>query len=96
MIVNLSVRLREIHQIVQGLIAEYGYHDTVPALVEGVHNLAEISLADPLNETKDRLFRMWTQAVTDAIQEHARRSNFEELISEEDYSLASSMGIRLD
>ena len=95
MIVNISVRHREIHEIVQGLIAEYGYHDSLPALVQGIQNLAEISIADPLNETKDRLFRMWTQAVQDAIQEHTRRSNFEELVSEGDYRLASMMGIRL-
>ena len=96
MIINTRVRLREIHEIVRGLIAEYGYQDSLPALVEGIQNLAEISIADPLNETKDRVFRMWTQAVQDAIQEHTRRSNFEELVSEEDYHLASTMGIRLD
>ena len=95
MIATTRVRLREIHEIVRGLIAEYGYQDALPALVQGIQNLAEISIADPLNETKDRLFRMWTQAVQDAIQEHTRRRSFEELVSERDYDLASTMGIRL-
>lgn len=86
----------EIEGIVAGLITKRGYRSVMQNLLAAVYNLAEISLADPGNSTKQRDFILWVQAVRAAIQRHSIESAFEFLISDSDRSLARDMGIRLD
>ena len=61
-----SARQLEVEEIVEGLIAKRGYHSVIDELLIAIHNLAEISLADRQNQTKEREFKMWARAGSDA------------------------------
>jgi hypothetical protein len=82
--------------MVDGLIASRGYHSVIYDLVAAVHNLAEIYVADPQNNSKMRDFGMWATAVRSAILKHDGANTFEQRISEFDRLLAHRMGIALD
>jgi hypothetical protein len=89
-------RQRAVEEIVDGLIASRGYHSVICDLVAAVHNLAEIYVADPQNNSKMRDFGMWATAVRSAILKHDGATTFDQSISEFDRLLAHRMGIALD
>jgi hypothetical protein len=68
-----SSRQREVEEIVEGLIAKRGYHSVINELMIALHNLAEISLADPLNQTTEREFKIWARGVQIAIRRHSEK-----------------------
>lgn len=87
---------RAVEEIVDGLIASRGYHTVIYDLVAAVHNLAEIYVADPQNNSKMRDFGMWATAVRSAILKHDGAATFEQGVSDYDRLLARKMGIVLD
>lgn len=100
---DVRVRLNEdsnhhirIHEIIEGLIAQRGYHPAIVDLVAAVHGLGEISLADPDNHAKHYHFSLWADAVRNAIQRHRNESVFERWVTESDRILARGLGIRID
>ena len=91
-----SSRQREVEEIVEGLIAKLGYHSVINELLIALHNLAEISLADPLNRLNEQEFKIWARAVQIAIKRHSEECKFEQRVDESDAFRARGMGIRLD
>src|ERR1700722_12882372 len=91
-----SSRQREVEEIVEGLIARRGYHSVINELLIALNNLAEISLADPLNQSNEREFKMWTRAVQIAFRRHSEECTFEQRVDESDAFRARGMGILLD
>ena len=87
---------RAVEEMVDELIASRGYHSVIYDLVAAVHNLAEIYVADPQNNTKMRDFGMWATAVRAAILKHDGTATFEQSVSNYDRLLAGKMGITLD
>ncbi len=87
--------LKTVEEIVGGLIASRGYHSVIYDLVAAVHNLAEIYVADPHNNTKMRHFGMWATAVRAAILEHDGETTFEQNVNDFDRLFAQKMGIKL-
>ena len=91
-----SARQREVEQIVERLIAKRGYHSVIKELLIALRNLGEISLADPQNQSNEREFKMWAQAVKNAIRRHSEECTFEQFVDEADAFRARGMGIRLN
>ena len=91
-----SARQQEVEEIVEGLIAKRGYHSVINELLVALHNLAEISLADPQNQSNEQEFQVWAQAVQIAIRRHSEECTFEQRVDESDAFRARGMGIRLD
>jgi hypothetical protein len=89
-------RLREVEDIVAGLIAKRGYHSVISELLIALQNLAEISLADPQNQSNAQEFQMWTRAIQTAVKRHSEECTFEQRVNETDDFRARGMGIRLD
>lgn len=90
-----SARYWEVEEIVEVLIAKRGYHFAIDELLTTLHNLAEISLADPQNRVKEREFKMWARALETAIKRHSEESAFEQRVTDSDIFRARGMGIRL-
>jgi hypothetical protein len=91
-----SDRYREVKEIVEGLVAKRGYHSVIIELLSALHNLAEISLADPQNHSNEREFKMWARAVQTVVKRHSEKSTFEQRVDELDVFRVRGMGIRLD
>ena len=91
-----SPRQTEIEVIVARLIAERGYYCVVNNLLATTYSLAERSLADPWNFSKQLDFALWVSAVRTAIQRHSEETTFENRISHTDRAFAQEMGIMLD
>lgn len=91
-----SARKAEIETFVAGLIADRGYYWVVNQLVAEICNLAERSLEDPWNLSKQLDFTLWVSAARTAIQRHCKESTFEHRVNDSDRALAQEMGILLD
>jgi acyl-ACP thioesterase len=91
-----SARKTEIEAYVAGLIADRGYYWVINHLMAGICTLAEKSLADPWNLSKQLDFTLWVNAVRTAIQRHSEESTFEHRVNDSDRAFAQEMGIILD
>jgi|SRR5215831_12892155 len=87
---------RTIEAIVAGLIRKRGYDSVIYELVWSVHNLGQISIADPENTAKKREFSMWANAVRSAILKHGDDTVFETSVTNYDNLLLRQMGITLE
>jgi hypothetical protein len=92
---NPSVQEREVASLIDGLIAQRGYHSAMVALLSAVRKLADDTSAVPLNHSRVRGLRFWARAVKAAIERHTLENTFEQRISEADAIRARGMGIRL-
>ena len=91
-----SSRQTEMEEVVARLIADRGYYWVISNLLTSVYTLAERSLADPWNFSKQLEFTLWVNAVRTALQKHSEEATFEHRISGADRTLARKMGIMLD
>ena len=91
-----SSRQSEMEETIARLIGERGYYCVINTLLTTVYTLAERSLADPWNFSKQVEFTLWVNAVRTALQRHSEETTFEHRISSADCALAREMGIMLD
>lgn len=81
-----------VNAVVQDVITEHGREAAIPLLLQAVHSMAEISLADPENKAKERQYRQWMKAVKAVCR---APKTFEQQINPADMSFARQMGIAL-
>ena len=91
-----SARKSEIEAFVAGLIADQGYYRVIKDLIAETNALAERSLSEPANFSKQLDFTVWVSAVRTVIEKHSDESTFENRVNDSDRSLAREMGMILD
>ena len=93
---NTTAQEREVASIIDGLIAQRGYHSAMVALLSAVRKLADNTSADPLNHSRQRELKFWARAIMTAIERHTIENTFEQQVGEADTIRARGMGISLD